>query len=134
MGTVVDPISNMNMNSNSDSTTLAVPKLRDDGSNWADYQSRIERALGSKGLWRHVLGTALAPKPYRLLDGIPVVADGKTPATEEQIESKDAKMQEYECREYLAQHVVLSTTSTRLGSRIKSMTTAKDMWDAVKSD
>jgi hypothetical protein len=69
-----------------------------------------------------------------LLDGIPVVADGKTPATEEQIELKDTKMQEYERREYLAQHVVLSTTSTRLGSRIKSITTAKDMWDAVKSD
>ena len=39
-------MSNLTMNSNSDSTTLSVPKLHDDGSNWADYQPRIERALG----------------------------------------------------------------------------------------
>jgi hypothetical protein len=114
MGTIADQMSNLNINSNSDSTTLSVPKLRDDGSNWADYYPRIERALGSKGLWRHVLGTATAPKPYTMLSGVPVITDGKTPATEEQIESKETRIQEYERREYLAQHVVLSTTSTRL--------------------
>jgi hypothetical protein len=92
MGTAVDHMSNLNMNSNSDSTTLSVPKLCDDGNNWADYQPRIERALGSKGLWRHVLGAAIAPKPYILLAGVPVIADGKTPATEEQIEAKEAKI------------------------------------------
>ena len=59
---------------NSDTTTLAVPKLRDDGSNWADYEPRIQRALGSKGLWRHVEGTAIAPKPYALVAGVPVLA------------------------------------------------------------
>src|SRR6202522_4108982 len=134
MGTAVDHMSNLNMNSNSDSTTLSVPKLRDDGSNWADYQPRIERVLGSKGLWRHVLGAAIAPKPYILLAGVPVIADGKTPATEEQIEAKEAKIQEYERKECLAQHVILSTTSTRLGSKIKNMTSANEMWEAVKAN
>src|SRR5882757_7026051 len=104
------PEANLTMNSNSDSTNLSVPKLRDDGSNWADYQPRIERALGSKGLWRHVLGTAIAPKLYAMLDGVSVIADGKTLAMEEQIESKETKMQEYKKRKYLAQHVILSTT------------------------
>ena len=28
---------------NPDTTTLVVPKLRDDGSNWADYEPRIQR-------------------------------------------------------------------------------------------
>jgi gag-polypeptide of LTR copia-type len=134
MGPEVDHMSNLNMNSNSDSTTLSVPKLRDDGSNWADYQPRIERALGSKGLWRHVLGAAIAPKLYILLAGVPVIADGKTPATEEQIEAKEAKIQEYERKEYLAQHVILSTTSTRIGSKIKNMMSANKMWEAVKAD
>jgi hypothetical protein len=128
------PEANLNINSNSDSTTLSVPKLRDDGSNWADYQPRIERALGSKGLWRHVLGTAIAPKPYTLLAGVPVIADGKTPATEEQIEAREARIQEHERKEYLAQHVILSTTSTRLGSKIKNQTTSHEMWEAVKTD
>ena len=78
-----DHMSNLTMNSNSDSTTLLVPKLHDNGSNWADYQLRIGRELGSKGLWRHVLGMAITLKPYALLVGVSFIADGNTPATEE---------------------------------------------------
>ena len=47
-------------------------------------------------MWRHVLGTAIVPKPYQMVDGDPVLADGKTPATEEQVEAKESKIQEYE--------------------------------------
>src|ERR1700677_2831809 len=119
---------------NNNSTNLAVPKLRDDGSNWADYEPRLRKAMGSRGLWRHVEGVAVAPKPYLVADGIPVLADGKTAATEEQLESKEAKMIEYEKREYLAQHIILSTTSVRLGAKIKDLTTAEGMWKKVKSD
>src|SRR5277367_1718211 len=127
-------MSNLTINSNSDSTSLSVPKLRDDGSNWADYQPRIERALGSKGLWRHVMGTAVEPKPYDMAKGVPVLADGKTPVSEELLEAKETKIQEFEKREYLAQHVILSTTSTRLGSKIKNLDKASKMWDMVKAD
>src|SRR6202161_4722005 len=109
-----DIMSTLTMNSNSDSSSLSIPKLRDDGSNWADYEPRLRKAMGSRGLWRHVEGVAVAPKPYIVADGIPVLADGKTAATEEQIESKEAKMMEYEKREYLAQHIILSTTSVPL--------------------
>ena len=101
---------------NPDTTTLAVPKLCDDGSNWADYKPRIQRALGSKGLWRHVKGTAIAPKLYVLVAGVPVLVDGTTQATEDQIEARETKIIDYDKREYLAQHVILSTTSTRLGN------------------
>jgi hypothetical protein len=126
-------MSTITMNS-SESTSLAVPKLRDDGSNWADYEPRLRKAMGSKGLWRHVEGTAVAPKPYVVADGTPVLADGKTPATDEQVETKESRLAEFEKREYLAQHVILSTTSLRLGAVIKAMDSAKDMWDAVKAD
>jgi len=34
----------------------------------------------------------------------------------------------------LAQHVILSTTSPRLGAKIKNLTTAKEMWDIMKAD
>jgi len=127
-------MSSLTFNSNSDSTNLAVPKLRDDGSNWSDYEPRIQKAMGSKGLWRHVEGTAIVPKPYALVSGIPVLSDGKTPASEEQIEAKETRIIEFDKREYLAQHVILSTTSTRLGAKIKDMKSAKEMWDAVKVD
>ena len=77
---------------NSNTTTLAVPKLRNDGSNWADYKPCIQRALGSKGLWRHIEGTAIAPKPYALVAGVPVLTDGTTQATEDQIEARETKI------------------------------------------
>jgi len=84
-----DKMSNLSLNYSSDSTMLQVPKLHDDGSNWSDYQPRIQQAMGSKGLWRHIEGTAVAPKLYAVVNGILSLPDLKTPATEEQIEAKE---------------------------------------------
>lgn len=124
MGSAVDQMSNLTINSNSDSMSLSVLKLCDDGSNWAHYQPRIERALGSKGLWRYVKGTAIAPKLY----AFPVLVDGKIPAMEEQIESKESRIADFEKCEYMAQHIILSYTLTCLGSKIKDLKTVKEMW------
>ena len=112
------PADNLTLGSNSDSTSLSVPKLRDDGSNWADYEPRVERALGMKGLWRHVVGTAVALKPYAVVARVPVLTDGITQASDDQVESKESKIADYNKREYLAQHVILSTTSTWLGIKL----------------
>ena len=90
--------------------------------------------MGSRGLWRHVEGVAISPKLYALMDGVPVLADGKTVAVEEQIESKETKIIEYKKWEYHAQHIILSTTSVRLGAKIKDLDSAEDMWEMVKSD
>ena len=86
------PGDNLTLGSNSDSTSLSVPKLHDDGSNWADYEPRVERALGMKGLWRHIVGTAIAPKPYAVVARVPVLADGITQASDDQVESKESKI------------------------------------------
>ena len=63
-----------------------------------------------------------------------MLADGKTKATEDQIESKESKILEFEKREYLACHILMSTTSLCLLMKIKSLLTAEDMWKAVKDD
>ena len=91
--------------------TLVVPNLCDDRSNWADYKPCIQRALGSKGLWRHIEGIAIAPKPYALVAGVPVLMDG---ATEDQIEAREMKIINYNKCKYLAQHVILSMTKSTL--------------------
>ena len=119
---------------NSNTTTLAVLKLHDDGSNWANYEPCIQRALGLKGLWRHVKGTAIAPKPYALVARVPILMDGMTQATEDQIKVREMKIIDYDKCEYLAQHIILSTTSTHLGNKIKNLKTSHDMWDVVKVD
>ena len=90
--------------------------------------------MGSKGLWRHVEGLAVAPKLYVIADGIPVLSDGKTQATEEQLETKEARIIEFKKKEYLAQHIILSTTSIRLGSKINDLNMAEAMWKLVKAD
>jgi hypothetical protein len=83
--------------------------------------------LGFKGLWRHIEGTATMPVPFPLSNGILMLNDGKTPATEDQIELREVKILEFEKRKYLVKHILLSTTLTQLGSKIKGLTTAEDM-------
>src|ERR1700733_7614320 len=122
------------LSSNKNDTSLSVPKLRDDGSNWADYEPRIRKAMGARGIWKHVEGTALKPTQYHLLGNTYVLSDGATPATEDQVETRESKVEEYERKQYLAQHIILSTTSTRIGAKIKNLSTAKEMWTEVKQD
>ena len=86
----------MTMNSNSDSTTLAMPKLHDNGSNWADYLPRLQNAMGPKGLWRHIEGTATGPIPFAVTNSIPMLSDDKTAATEDQIDAKESKIIDFE--------------------------------------
>ena len=67
-------------------------------------------------------------------DRVPMLTDGKMRAMEEQLEAKESKIIEFEKREYLSWHIILSTTSTRLGSKIKTLATAEAMWKVVNSD
>ena len=119
---------------NSDTTILVVLKLCNGGSNWANYKPHIQRALGSKGLWRHIRGTAIAPKPYVLVARVPVLMDGTMQAIEDQIEAREMKIINYNKHEYLTQHIILSMTSTCLSNKIKNLKISRDMWDAVKAD
>src|ERR1700720_4735839 len=119
--------------SSTNDASVSVSRLRDDGSNWSDYEPRIHRALGSKGLWEHVGRTALVPQRYAIVANISVLADGTTAATEDQVEAHEDRVK-YNKESYLAQHVILSTTSPRLGAKIKKLTTAKEMWDIMKAD
>ena len=53
---------------------------------------------------------------------------------EEQLEAKEARIIDFNKKEYLAQHIILSTTFIRLGSKIKDLNTAEAMWKLVKAD
>jgi hypothetical protein len=56
------------------------------------------------------------------------------PATEDQLEAKEKKIQDFKQKEYLAQYFILSSTSPCLSQKLLNLTTAKDMWNAVKHD
>ena len=65
-------MSTLSINSTSDSMTYAIPKHHNDRSNWSNYELHIQRVMGSKGLWRHVEGTAISLIPYALVTRVPV--------------------------------------------------------------
>ena len=90
--------------------------------------------MGAKGLWRHIEETATMPVPYAVSNSVAMLANGKTAASEDQIENKESKILEFEKREYLAHHILLSTTSTHLRSKMKGLPTAEDMWKVIKDD
>ena len=75
----------------------------------------------------HIEGIAIVPKLYAIVNSIPVLSDGKTKAMDEQLETREAKIVEFEKHKYLAQHIILSTTSIHLGAVIKNLKTAKEM-------
>jgi hypothetical protein len=115
------------------SHSLMIPKLRDDGSNWADYEPRAKTAMGSKGLAGHLSGRIKKPMPLIEVNGVPQNSAG-TDATEVEIDAREDKISEYEKREYLARHLITSSTSPRLSQKLLKLANAKLMWDAVKID
>jgi len=127
-------MSDIAITSNSQSS-FVIPKLHDDGSNWADYEPRAKNAMGAKGLMKHAEGRARQPALLILLNDVLMSRDDPTkPATEEQLDSAEKKIDDYERNEAHAKHIILSTTSPHLSSKIKNLTTAKAMWDAVLVD
>lgn len=90
--------------------------------------------MGSRGLWRHIEGTTIVPKLYALINHVPVLSDGKMPATEEQIKVRETCIINYDKQEYLTQHIIILTILTHLGGKIKDLNSVKDMWDTVKVD
>jgi hypothetical protein len=121
--------------SSSTQNSFSIPKLRDDGSNWTDYEPRVKNALGAKGLWKHAEGRARQPVPLVVVNGV-LMARGSTTtaATEDEIDTAEKKMDDYEKNEAYAKHIILSSTSPCLSSKIKNEFTAKIMWDAVVTD
>ena len=57
--------------------------------------------MRSKGLWRDVEGKAVVPKPYAIVNNIPVLLDGKTPALKEQIEMRETRIIGFKSRNIL---------------------------------
>jgi hypothetical protein len=110
----------------SSSTSLVIPKLHDDGSNWADYELRARRAMGSKGLVAHLKGHVNPPTPFWITNGIPMFTVNM-PATEDQLEAREKKIQDFKQKEYLAQYFILSSTSPCLSQKLFNLTPAKDM-------
>jgi hypothetical protein len=82
--------------------TNSIPKLKDDASNWVDYKSKALIAMGLRGLMGHIEGQAVKPKMYTMMYGMHMLPDGATAASEEQVEAREKRIDDFETKQYLA--------------------------------
>src|SRR5262245_53499031 len=119
-------------NSQNTGNTVTVPKLKDNASNWVDYEAKVTSALGAKGLKRFVEGKAVRPSHYDVENEKYVTAPNVL-ATDDEIEAKDKKIDEYDQRDSAARNILLASVSPRLCSKIRALT-VPEMWVKIKQD
>ena len=95
------PVVTINMSSSGSNNTIAVLRLRDDRSNWVDYDDRLKSALGSKGLLKYIEGMAVRPNMLAVEGGQYVAKPGQ-PATDEEIEACEKKIEDFDQKEHAA--------------------------------
>ena len=104
------PVVTINMSSSGSNNTIAVLRLRDDRSNWVDYDDRLKSALGSKGLLKYIEGMAVRPNMLAVKDGEFIVKP-RQPATDEEIEVHKKKIEDFDQKEHAARHILKSSVS-----------------------
>ena len=114
--------------SSSNRTTFSITPLHDNGSNFADYEPKVKVLCGVKGILKFLEDCARKPKELHVANGVymkPGTID--KPATEEEIENVETKMDTYKQQEAMCKHILMSSVSPHLCSKIKSLVTPNEM-------
>ena len=84
---------------------------------------------------QHADGCAKQPAPLITVSNVPMSSGSPIkPATQDEIDTVEKKLDNYEKNEAYAKHIILLSTSPRLSLKIKNEPTARSMWDAVVAD
>ena len=126
-----DNISEMSLTNNSQALNL--PKLRSDGSNWSTYQERLLNFAMSKGLKRHLMGTAQKLVTLREQDGEFFKGSDPVPLSEEDVEKHQGEEDKYEQYQAAAREVIYRTVDKSTFLQVKNETTAATVWKKVTS-
>ena len=121
--------------SSSNRTTFSITPLHDNGSNFADYEPKVKVLCGAKGILKFLEGHMQKPKELHVANGIfmkPGTID--KPATKEEIENAETKMDMYEQNEAMCKHILMSSVLPHLCLKIKSLATPNSMWVAICMD
>ena len=116
------------MSSSSNPQALNLPKLRSNSSNWSTYSERIINYLTSKGLKRHVLGTARMPVILEERDGNLFKPRGTTPLTNEEIEKHEEEEETYEQKQAAVREVIYRTVDKSTFLQVKNEISAANVW------
>ena len=127
-------ISTVNFSSSSHTTFSLVP-LHDNGSNFADYEPEVKVLCSAKGILKFLEGQAQKPTELTVVSGVFMKAGiHDKSATEEEIETAESKMDTYKQNEVLCKHILMSSISPHLCSKIKSLKTPNKMWVQICSN
>jgi hypothetical protein len=118
---------------NSSSNKVSLPKLQDDGSNWVMYKERIKNHLTSKGLMRHLTGTARKPAEVEEKDGKVHKKGNARPMTDDELDTYLDTLDVYATKEAQVREVLYDTLSKTVFLQIKGQPTAAETWNKLVS-
>ena len=124
-------ISDMSLTSNNQ--TLSLPKLKGDSSNWATYSERILNYLTSKGLRRHIQGTARKPEPLVERNGAFYKSGSLAPLTDDELEKYEETVDSYDQSQAAVREVIYRTIDKTTFLQVKNEVDAASMWRKVAS-
>ena len=121
--------------SSSNWITFLITPLHDHGLNFTDYEPKVKVLCSAKGILKFLEGHVQKPKELHeshVANGV-FMKHGTIdkPETEEEIKDVETKMDTYEQNEAMCKHILVSSVSPHLCSKIKSLTTPNGMWVAV---
>ncbi|TBU55226.1 hypothetical protein BD310DRAFT_884822, partial [Dichomitus squalens] len=127
----------LNLSSANTANLYSVPKLAADGSNWITYKERILTVLGTRGLMRHLLGTARRPPAPPVWPRPPRPATPLASASTaylKKVEEAETKADEYDQREFAARQQIYSTISDTMLLKVKYLPDAASVWAAIVNE
>ena len=125
-------ISDMASTSTTD-RSLTIPKLKSDGSNWTTYSERVMNYLTSKGLKRHVIGTARRPVELIECGGEYFKPHGLTPLGDDKLEKHETEQDKYEQKQASVQEVIYRTIDNSIFLQVKKERDTAAIWKKVVS-
>jgi hypothetical protein len=112
---------------------LSLPKLRGDSSNWATYSERIMNYVTSKGLRRHILGTARKPEKLIEHNGSFYKQAALSPLTDEEHEKHEEAQDTYDQMQAAAHEVIYRTVDKTTFLQVKNEPDAAALWKKLIS-
>ncbi|KAF4614684.1 hypothetical protein D9613_002816 [Agrocybe pediades] len=121
------------MSSQSNIKVSTLPKLQEDGSNWVTFKERVLNNLTSKGLMRHVRGTAKCPEIPFVKNGEYFISSKNEPLTDAQLEAQEVLVDAYDQKQAQVRETIYEITPKSVFLEVKDELTAAEVWNKLVS-
>ena len=106
----------------------SLPKLQPNGSNWSTYQERVLNTLTSKGLKRHVMGTAQKLVVLTERNGDYYKPGQLAPLSDKDLEKHEQEQDLYNQHQATICHIIYQTVDKSMFLQVKGEKTADMVW------